>query len=129
VLIHFDQDDVHDVIASVTRFLNPGGVFLFDVSSPWIVRYYLARIAKNVPHTCLPVHIEKLVDFVGRQSDLTVIDKEAIDHRGLLAPLVAAGAVRPRSSRLEQAYLTADRRLSSTGLLTSRWFVAVERGA
>ena len=47
VLIHFDQTDVHDIVASVTRFLKPGGVFLFDVSTPWIIRYYLARVSRR----------------------------------------------------------------------------------
>lgn len=129
VLIHFDQSDVHDIVAAVTRFLNPGGVFLFDVSTPWIVRYYLARVAKSVPHTCLPVSIGKLANFVAHQNDLTLIDREAVDHRVLLSPLLAAGEVFRRSERLEELFLAADRRLSSTGLLASRWFVAVERGA
>jgi SAM-dependent methyltransferase len=129
VLIHFDQHDVHDVIASVTRFLNPGGVFLFDVSTPWIVRYYLARVSKRVPHTCLPVRIGKLTEFVARQSDLTVVDRAAVDHRVLLSPLVAAGEVFRNSDRLEGALVAADRRLSSTGVLAARWLVAVERRA
>jgi SAM-dependent methyltransferase len=129
VLIHFDQDAVHEIVSSVTRFLNPGGVFLFDVSTPWIVRYYLARVSKRVPHTCLPVNIKKLADYVASQSDLTMIDRASVDHRVLLAPLVAAGEVFRNSERLERTLLAADRRLSSTGVLAARWLVAVERGA
>ena len=129
VLIHFDQDDVHDIVSSVTRFLNPGGVFLFDVSTPWIVRYYLARISKRVPHTCLPVSIAKLADYVARQSDLTMIDRASVDHRVLLSPLVGAGEIFRDSDRLEHTLVKADKRLSSTGVLAARWLVAVERKA
>jgi SAM-dependent methyltransferase len=129
VLIHFDQSDVHDVIASVTRFLNPGGVFLFDVSTPWIVRYYLARVWKRVPHTCLPIRIDQVADFVAGQRDLTFLEKSSVDHRVLLSPLVAAGEVFPKSERLERALLASDRRLSSTGVLAARWLVAIRRDA
>lgn len=129
VLIHFDQNDVHDAIASVTRFLNPGGVFLFDVSTPWIVRYYLARVWKQVPHTCLPVRIGQVAEFVAGRRDLTFIEKSAVDHRVLLSPLVAAGEVFRKSERLERALLASDRRLSSTGVLAARWLVAIRREA
>jgi SAM-dependent methyltransferase len=129
VLIHFDQNDVHAVIEGVTRFLNPGGVFLFDVSTPWIIRYYLARVVKQVPHTCLPVRISKLAAFVASRNDLTLIDRSAVDHRALLSPLVAAGEVLRNSEPLERAFVAADRRLASTGVLAARWLVAVERKA
>jgi SAM-dependent methyltransferase len=129
VLIHFDQDDVHDIVASVTRFLKPGGVFLFDVSTPWIIRYYLARVSKRVPHTCLPVNIRELAAFVASSDDLAIIDRASVDHRVLLSPLVAAGELFRRSERLERMLLAGDRRLASTGVLAARWLVAIERTA
>jgi SAM-dependent methyltransferase len=129
VLIHFDQHDVHDIVASVTRFLNPGGVFLFDVSTPWIIRYYLAHVVPRVPHTCLPVDIAELEAFVAAQPDLRVVERASVDHRVLLSPLVAAGELFPRSQRLERALLAGNRRLSATGVLAARWLVAVQRTA
>ncbi|HEX4491643.1 MAG TPA: class I SAM-dependent methyltransferase [Acidimicrobiia bacterium] len=129
VLIHFDQQAVHEIVAAVTRFLEPGGVFLFDVSTPWIVRYYLARVVPKVPHTCLPVSVAKLAAFVATQPDLRLVDRAAVDHRVLLSPLVAAGELFPRSNRLERALLAGDRGLSSVGALAARWLVAVERTA
>jgi SAM-dependent methyltransferase len=127
VLIHFDQPTVHDIVTAVTRFLEPGGVFLFDVSTPWIVRFYLARVIPQVPHTCLPVSISKLATFVAAQPDLRLVDRAAVDHRVLLSPLVGAGELFPRSVRLERALLAGDRRLSTTGVLAARWLVAVQR--
>jgi SAM-dependent methyltransferase len=127
VLIHFDQQAVHEIVAAVTRFLNPGGLFLFDVSTPWIIRYYLAKVLKQVPHTNLPVDIAKLEAFVAAQPDLRIVDREAVDHRPLLAPLVAAGELFPKSDRLEHAVLVGDRKLTTTGALAARWLVAVER--
>jgi SAM-dependent methyltransferase len=129
VLIHFDQAAVHEIVAAVTRYLEPGGVFLFDVSTPWIVRYYLARVSPRLPHTCLPVSIGKLAAFVAAQPDLRLVERASVDHRVLLSPLVAAGEVRPRSARVERALFAADRRLANTGVLAARWLVAVERTA
>ena len=129
VLIHFAQDDVHEIVDAVTRFLNPGGLFLFDVCTPWIVRYYLAKVWKQVPHTNLPVDIAKLEAFVAAQPDLRVVDRTAVDHKAILSPLVAAGELFPKSDRIEQLVLDSDRKLAKRGVLAARWLVAVERTA